>query len=335
MGTKKINCILVSVSILLGIAFIGCLIFSICNPEFNFVDTISAVSSFFVAALTIIYVYTASKQMELMKKQLNQMQQEQRLSEQPILDLESIEFKIERPRFFYTPPKDEYSYLSRYFFTARINNISNYSAVFVDVSAQLFIQEDKTKICLGATSRRLNVIPANSVSKEIGIMFTGDSRHQLMSILRSYAGSKFPELELKIYYKSLSGASYLLVHTYYIDVERENKETFDILKNWHTALVSAPIEEKEILDGLKKAQDEDTRQMIFDLSKQSFDERLSGDQDLSLCVVENPQKFSLKVISDEEFEKEIQSHQYGRYIGSRTSVCKRKMSTARENVATR
>ena len=68
MGARKINKILIAVSIVLGITFVGCLVFSICTPFFSFIDTLSAISSFFVAVLTIIYVYTTSKQMDFMKQ---------------------------------------------------------------------------------------------------------------------------------------------------------------------------------------------------------------------------------------------------------------------------
>ena len=77
MGARKINKILVVVAVVLGIAFIGCFAYSLYNPLFSFINTLSAISSFFVAVLTVIYVYTTSTQMDFMKQQLEQMQKDQ------------------------------------------------------------------------------------------------------------------------------------------------------------------------------------------------------------------------------------------------------------------
>jgi hypothetical protein len=321
MESKKINKILLFVSIVLIVAFIGCLAYSLYNPKFSFIETISSISSFFIACLTVIYVYTTSNQMDLMKQQLKQMQQEQQLSEQPILDLESTKFEIERPRFYYTPPMDEYSYLSRYLFFVQINNISNYPAVFVDVNAQLIIEENGHEMYLDATSRRVNAVAANSASEPIDIMFAGDGKNKIMSALRSFSTSGLPKLRISICYKSLSGANYMLAHTYWLDIANDNEEYSKILKNWHTTLVSAPVEEKEVLDVLKKTPKGKERNRVFDLSKELFDKKLEGDKVLPINMIEIPQNFSLKAISDDEFNNEIKHHQYGHYVGKHAGEC--------------
>ena len=328
MGARKINKILIAVAVVLGLAFIGCFAYSLYNPFFSFINTLSAISSFFVAVLTVIYVYTTSKQMDFMKQQLEQMQKDQRMSEQPILDLAKLKFEIERPRFYYTPPEDEYAFLSRHHFSLQIHNVSNYPALFVDISAELLVEEDGKQLCLGATSERLNLVAANAVSDSVSIMFTGDESNRIMSALRSYATSGLPKVELTICYKSLSGASYLLKHTYWLDVSEDNEQDIKILKNWHSSITSAPIEEKETLDLLKKVEDQKKRVMLFEATKESFDKKLMGESALAICLSEIPQEFSLKAISDEEFEEEIELHQYGHYVGHHVSIgaCKDKLS---------
>lgn len=325
MGSKRINKILVFVSIILVIAFVGSFLYSNKKPDFNFLDTISSISSFFVAILTVIYVYTTSKQMDFMKQQLDQMQNEQRMREQPILDVVSKEFVIERPRFFYTPPEDRYSYLSRYFFFTRINNISNYPAVFVDVSAKLIFESKDGYKQLNATSTRINVIAANSSSDKFDIMFPCDHRSILMSALRSSSSSGLPKLEITIFFKSLSGANYKLVHMYWLDVASDDDSNSEILKNWHTKIVAAPIEEKETLEALKKTLSGKAKQEVFDMSKEQFDKKLLGDESLPISLIEIPEKFLLKTISDAEFNDEIGKHQYGRYVGNHVGECKPKI----------
>ena len=93
-------------------------------------------------------------------------------------------------------------------------------------------------------------------------------------------------------------------------------------------MTSAPIEEKETLDLLKKMKDHKKWDMLFEATKERFDKKLMGESSLTICLAEIPQKFSLKAISDEEFEKEIELYQYGHYVGHHVSVgaCKDNLS---------
>lgn len=324
METKKINKALVFILIVLCLAFIGCFVYSFFDSNFSFVNTISSISSFFVAVLTVVYVYTTSKQMDYMKQQLNQMQNDHRMSEQPIIDFEELQFEIERPRLFYTPPKDKYSYLSRYCLGLKVSNVSSYPALFVDISAELIIHDKDNELGLGATSRRLNLVAASSTSEPVDIMFAGDNNSRIMTALRSHSTSDLPQIHIKACYKSLSGASYLLEHTYWLDIHGDN---IDILKNWHTNIVSAPIEEKETLTFLQKTKKGIDRDVAFDEAKKRFDKKLLGEKSINVSLIEIPQKFMLKTISDDEYNKEMDAHQYGRYIGKNVAFtdCKPKI----------
>ena len=322
MGIKKINTILVVVSLALIVVFVGCLVYSFFNTEFSFVDTISAVSSFFVAILTVITVYTTSRQMDFMKQQLDQMRDEQRMSEQPVLDVVSPNFKIERPRFYHSP--EGYSFQSRYFFSLKINNLSSYPAIFADVSAELIIEKEKKESVLGAVSRRLNVIAANATSKMIEIMFAEDSSSRVLSALRSLTTSSLPKLKLIITYKSLSGASYVLEHTYLLDIREDEDEQGSILKNWHTTITAAPVEEKETIEILRKLVGGEKRDQVFEQSQIVFHFKLAGGEALDIAMIEIPQKFALKSITDEQFNEIMETHQYGRYVGNHMTECKMK-----------
>ena len=93
-------------------------------------------------------------------------------------------------------------------------------------------------------------------------------------------------------------------------------------------MTSAPIEEKETFDLLRKSKGQKKWDMLFELTKERFDKKLMGESELAICLTEIPQKFSLKVISDEEFKKEIELHQYGRYVGHHVGIgaCKENLS---------
>lgn len=322
MGTKKINSILIVVSLALIVVFVGCLVYSFFNSEFSFVDTISAVSSFFVAVLTVITVYTTTRQMDFMKQQLDQMRDEQRMSEQPVLDVINPKFEIERPRFYHSP--EGYSFQARYFFTLKINNLSSYPAIFSDVSAELIIDQGEKELVLGAVSCRLNVIAANTTSEVIDIMFAGDTRSRILSALRSLTTSSLPKLKLVITYKSLSGASYVLEHVYLLDIREDEDEQSLILKNWHTTITAAPVEDKETLEMLRKISSGEKKDEVFDLAKKAFDAKLAGGTALEVAMIEIPQRFALRSITDEQFNEMMKTHQYGRYVGNHMSECKMK-----------
>lgn len=319
MGTRKINAILILVTIALIAAFVGSLVYSYFYPEFSFSDTISMISSFFVAILTVITVYTTSRQMDFMKQQLDQMRNDQRMSEQPVLDIINPQFEIERPRFFYSPKG--YTFQSRYFFKLQINNLSAYPAIFTDVSAELIVVEDGEELVLGAVSRRLNVIAANTTSNVVEIMFAGDSNSKILSALRSLMTSSLPKLKLIITYKSLSGASYALEHVYWLDYRSDDDDGL-ILRNWHTAITVAPVEEKETIEALKKIPEGEKRDEVFESAKNAFDAKLAEGEALDVAMIEIPQKFVLKSITDEQFNEMMESHQYGKYIGRHLAECK-------------
>ena len=316
MKSKGLNKITVLIIIVLLLSFVGCLVYSLFKSDFNLVDTISALSSFFVAILTAMYVYTTSSQIDVMKMQLKQMQQEQQLREQPILEISFSEFNIERPRFYYTPPTDEYSYLSRYFYFFKIHNNSSHPALFIDISAELIVTENGKELVLGATSNRINTLAANNVSETFDVMFTGDRPYKLMTALRGYSTLDLPKLKVTICYKSLSGANLLLEHTYWLDVSSCEEENIQILKNWHSNLTSVFTAEKEQLDRLKNSLNQKENDKLFDLMKESFDQRLMGEEFLLIDMIEIPEEFSLKTISKDEFDSIVNKHGYGHYVGN-------------------
>ena len=315
VGHKKINAILLAVLLVLLCTFGFCIYYSSVNPMFSFLNTISTISSFFVAVLTVIYVYTSSNQMDLMRRQLDEMRIERLHREEPILDLESTRFIVERPNFYYSPPEDEFSFLSRYHFSGTIRNISSFPALFVDVSARLIITHQNEELILSATSRRINVIPSSDSSDEFSIMFTGDNEAYVLSKIRSSSYNDLPNLEVNILYKSASGGCYKLKYRYAIDYQGNSDEE-EIVKNWHTAIAAAPVEEKETLQVLQNKTADRPNYYLIKKVRENLKRRLIGGDELAFQLVERPQKFSFKTITDTEYEDEISHHQYGHYIGT-------------------
>ncbi len=120
------------------------MIYSFINRDFDFITYIAGLSSFFVALLTVVlltvvYVYTTNEQLKMMNKQLKQMEKEQKQQQQPFPHISKVELEIEKPRFFYTPPANEYSCQSRYRIIANIDNLTSEPAVLLDVVATIDI----------------------------------------------------------------------------------------------------------------------------------------------------------------------------------------------------
>ena len=97
-----------------------------------------------------------------------------------------------------------------------------------------------------------------------------------------------------------------------------------ILKNWHTTITAAPVEEKETLEMLRKISSGEKKDEVFDLAKKAFDAKLAGETALEVAMIEIPQRFALRSITDEQFNEMMKTHQYGRYVGNHMSECKMK-----------
>jgi len=60
------------------LVFFSLLAYSFYDSNFDFITYIAGLSSFFVALLTVMYVYTTNEQLKIMNKQLRQMEVEQK-----------------------------------------------------------------------------------------------------------------------------------------------------------------------------------------------------------------------------------------------------------------
>ena len=109
------------------------------------VNIVLSILSFVLAAISVITVainlMQNRKLLEANAKQLEEMREEHNLSSQPVLVLEDGNFFLERPRLFYTPPEDSYDFISRYHYKTILKNISQVTAICIDVSAELIVND--------------------------------------------------------------------------------------------------------------------------------------------------------------------------------------------------
>ena len=319
MKLSKINRIVFGIIGILLLSFIGILYISSKDENMDFINTVSGISSFFVAILTGIYVYTTSRQIEVANEQLSEMKKDRCLREQPLITIDDCVFQIERPRFFYTPPEDEFSFQSRYIFKVKVKNVSSYLAVNIDSDAEILVNKKDAQMVLKTVNKRINIIPAGECIK-ISIMFSGDEITQLYESLREREARLLPKLNLTFVYKNLCGGFFKTRYSMYLVVKENDIE---LLKMWHTKINAAYVEEKERLLRLKKIYNSAHYDVEFDKIKNDFDGKLGNEHEISLECIEIPEMFSLQSISKDTFNKEVESHTYGRFIHRSADCCDR------------
>lgn len=319
MNSKRIKVVVFTIIIILFVVFVGALIFSLKDPTINFFSTVSGLSSFFVALLTALYVYTTSKQIEVANEQLEEMRQERAMHEQPLLVLIDDQFQIERPRFFYSPPEDEYSFLSRYEFSGNVYNCSSYPAVGADISAEILVKKDDRLYALKTVTRRLNIIQPNEKAL-FSVGFSGDDVTQLFESLRNSHADLLPRIRTTILYRNLCGGYFESIKYEYIVPFEDDIETLIL---WHSRIHSAYIEEQEHISILEKMPHNTEWNTHFNSVKDVFNSSLGDRDNIDLECIEIPEKFSLNSISKQQFDEKTKNHHFSHFV-HKAADCKAK-----------
>lgn len=191
------------------------------------VDIVLSILSFLLAAISVVTVIITLKQNKKMIEnnslQLREMQEEYRLSIQPLLEFQNVGFCLDRPRFFYSPPEDEYAFLSRYRFKTELKNISQVPAICIDVTAILYVFRDNDRKALKTITRRISAISGNDEKAAVEIMFSGDSIHLLYEALRENSTKYLPQITVMATYKNACGGCFLCEKSIYTYVVRRGR----------------------------------------------------------------------------------------------------------------
>lgn len=287
------------------------LVFLFKNPSFDFVACLSGISSFFVALLTALYVYTTTNQIEIATMQLIEMQSERALQQQPLVVSENVTFSLERPRLFYTPPSDEYSYLSRYYLSLCLKNASSFPAISLEVTAEIVLKHEGKTFALKTTSRKCKTLSSGE-SYTVQIMFTGDEATWLFDSLREPRADQLPKIEITIIYRNLCGGFFRCCNrTLLVPAECNSL----IIKNWHSRINSALYEEKETIRLLKSLEiDSEKWEEMFNDAKKRFDASLDEGESVEIDCIDIPEEFQLTSITEKEYTKESSNHHFSRYV---------------------
>lgn len=310
MKPKKLYAIVYIVIGILIAAFAILWYMSSKNPNLDFITYIAGISSFFVAILTALNVYTTSKQIEVANRQLEEMKYERSMGEQPLLELENLKFSIEKPRFFYTPPEDDYSFQSRYVVTADLKNCSNYPAVSVDSTVELEVKQQKEVFTLPTVSQRISII-APGDSHSVDFQFSGDEITWLFDALRSSHAQDLPIISYESTYRNLCGGFFHLEGQAILAPKEDMLET---IRQWHTRINAAYVEEKESIDYLRTIKGTEEWDKVFDKIKSSFSSSLADSKEVEVDCLDLSEKFCISTITAEQYNEKKEKYHYAHFV---------------------
>jgi len=99
----------------------------------TFPTIIGYISSLSSVIMVLVYLLTNSRQLEIMNKQLDEMQSSRNLQYQPLIILDDCEVQLQAPRY-YSGPKTEFKkmeLITRLFFRGSVANIGNSPAISI------------------------------------------------------------------------------------------------------------------------------------------------------------------------------------------------------------
>ncbi|MDP2162088.1 MAG: hypothetical protein Q8K02_16535 [Flavobacterium sp.] len=305
----------------------------------NFGDMFGALSALFsgIALAGIIYTIFVqlneikaqrkenSEGISLLVKQIEEIQRHRSLQSQPFPILEIKKFVLEKPRFYYTPPEDSYSVISRYTLRFSIKNKSSYPAINVIVKSILTVP--KTEYKCESNSRHFNYVDSPLIEtdkKEYSdsFLYVNDDNGFVLDSLRHGSFSNLPQLYIRTTFKNILGVNFAINQAFILDAKNRTQEP--ILKNWLSEITSYKINFSKELEEMKKiiSKNEEKWQSLFDLVKEAFNKRLiSSESTIEVSVVSVPTAFNISILSDEEYEKEIKRSSFSAKIPTMATDC--------------
>lgn len=307
----KIKAFVVIIVVALLVSLVVVALIATKDPSVDFIVVVSGIGTFFTAILTALYVYTTTQQISIANKQLAEMKHDRITQEQPLVVVDCETFNVNPPKMYYSPPEDEYSFCSQYYYEAELKNESSFAAISVDATSELLIKTEEGKKILHSSSRRIKTLSAGQQTK-IGFLFLDEGKHSVYEALRQMKAKELPVVKTTIVYKNLCGA-YFKVESF-STVFPSAEDTHQLIA-WHTSITTATTASKEIIGRmLNMPLNDPAREKMFHDMKDAFDRNFEDAEKLSIACEEEPLGFELTTISKEEFEKILSKHGYPRRI---------------------
>jgi hypothetical protein len=286
------------------------------KADLDLITYVSGVSTLAVALLTVAYVVTTNNQLSMMGRQLDEMRKAREYQAQPLPILREVEFHIEKPRFFYTPPEDSYNAYSRATGKFRVRNEGTHPAINIALTARLRIPSPNKKNTFGGASRLVEVIAEGgsyppTEGKYESFLFTEDHNAELIATIREKDIKNPPLFRIRSVFRNTLGACYASTSLFMLYLKKAEDDV--ILKNWHASIVAFTAKYKTELDQLSKLKKRDEKEWgrIFEQVKEGFAAQLEGPEKLQLACVAVPMTFAVELLSKEQYDQEIAKLGFG------------------------
>jgi hypothetical protein len=293
------------------------------NPEFDLFSSLSGLAALAVAFLTVAYVVTTSQQLSVMNQQLIEIRKSRELVDQPLPFIKIINPAIIKPRFYYTPPREEYTWQSLYKFEYQLSNISNYPAVNICVYPSLILGNEANVLSLNGYGHFFEIIKQEATEKKLFFSDDLDGR-----LIKEIVESKRPKLIVRILFKNILGACFACEHHFNIilahpkdyDNFEEIKAKRVILRKWYKNIVEFSKIFKNELINVNKLTPYESQEWTeqFEKMKKRFEELNPGDEELPIQVFVDSAKYSITIIDSDAYEREVESKKITKKLKKRT-----------------
>jgi len=272
---------------------------------------------------------------KVMEGQLSEMRSARQTQSQPMVIPAATKFKVERPRFFYAPPSDEYSAQARYFASFSIHNPTAFPAVVIDCRARLHIplQESNPFVC-GAIDNFVDVLVQKSNAEEedrtFDFMFVEDVGGKLFDALRQSDPRNVPLVLFTAYYRNVVGTYFQVQQIFRVYM---NTGKSIELQKCHSAIASFNADHSSELREMKRMTPHSSEwSEIFESVESQFNAKLQHAYlDIELPIEPVPGRFDVRVLTPEEYREAIGTTQYGQRIIPGAYDCPADLDTRKKN----
>lgn len=279
----------------------------------DFSNYMTGFATILLAILTGIYVITTNSQLNVMKRQLKEMEFSRNLQTQPLPIFKDVECFLEPPKIFIEGCTENKKIVVtiKTDIIGKIENIGIGSAVAIDFIPILTCKNPNGKR-IEDIFTRLDFLEERGI-EEFEVQFNTDD--EILESFLEIGTEQLPILELTVYYKNVLGAFFKAVYNYKIYPFDEDE---DIIKKWLKSIKMFDIDFSEKIrnyDSQVKINPKES-ETIFDEIKSEFGKGMQ-DSNLEAPIFLIPGSFNVKPISDEEFNFETgkESVFYGTRLG--------------------
>ena len=298
---------LLAVAVLIILVFGIVAFFVLLPPELmtvaNFIGYASSLSTII---MVLVYLFTTSRQLNIMRNQLNEMQFSRNVEVQPLPYLEKERVTLELPRY-YTSPATEFkrmTILCRFFFDFTVTNIGNGPAIAVDFIPKLYgvvSAGKKEDTLVESIGKRVECISLREGdSRKIGLMFLDAGHKTVETLLKKYRVA----LACTITYKNALDMAFKEEMGFWISIpsEKEVKTIKSCLKTVKTAEIDFAEQVKEFEYLNEHGREKEANKIFKDVNKRLKD-RFAGQEKLKLAIRIAAGSFSVSPISQSEYER--------------------------------